>query len=114
MRCYEITDHSWERVKELLPGKSTDVGRTAKDNRQFLNAILWVARSGAPGGTFRAFRSLEIGLPALPPLSQERGVAAGVRGTVGAGPRLSDARFHYHSGTSAGGWSKKLPRKPSA
>jgi len=30
-----------------LPGKYTDVGLTAKDNRQFLNAVLWIARSGA-------------------------------------------------------------------
>lgn len=48
MRRYEINDPAWERVKELLPGKSTDVGRTGKDNRQFLNAVLWIARSGAP------------------------------------------------------------------
>jgi len=48
MRRYEINDQAWERVQELLPGKSTDVGRTGKDNRQFLNAVLWIARSGAP------------------------------------------------------------------
>jgi len=48
MRRYEINDQAWERVQELLPGKYTDVGRTAKDNRQFLNAVLWIARSGAP------------------------------------------------------------------
>ena len=48
MRRYEIDDRAWERVKELLPGQSTHVGRTAKDNRQFLNAVLWIARSGAP------------------------------------------------------------------
>jgi putative transposase len=48
MRRYEISDHAWHRISDLLPGKSTDVGRTAKDNRQFLNAVLWIARSGAP------------------------------------------------------------------
>jgi len=48
MRWYEMNDQAWERVKELLPGKPTDVGRTAKDNRQFVNAVLWIARSGAP------------------------------------------------------------------
>ena len=48
MRRYEISDYDWQRVSELLPGKSGDVGRTAKDNRRFLNAVLWVARSGAP------------------------------------------------------------------
>ncbi|WP_240676060.1 IS5 family transposase [Botryobacter ruber] len=48
MRRYEISDHAWHRISHLLPGKSTDVGRTAKDNRQFINAVLWIARSGAP------------------------------------------------------------------
>lgn len=48
MRRYEITDGQWELVAPLLPGKAGDVGRTACDNRLFLNAVLWVARSGAP------------------------------------------------------------------
>ena len=48
MRRYEISDYDWQRLSPLLPGKSTDVGRTARDNRQFINAVLWIARSGAP------------------------------------------------------------------
>jgi len=48
MRRYEITDRQWDLVSPLLPGKAGDVGRTAADNRLFLNAVLWVARSGAP------------------------------------------------------------------
>ncbi len=48
MRCYEISDPAWLRVCDKLLGKSADVGRTAQDNRQFLNAVLWIARSGAP------------------------------------------------------------------
>ena len=48
MRRYEINDQAWARISELLPGKYADVGRTAKDNRLFLNAVLWIARSGAP------------------------------------------------------------------
>ena len=48
MRRYEIDDKSWEGVEGLLPGKVGDVGRSAADNRQFLNAVLWIARSGAP------------------------------------------------------------------
>ncbi len=41
-------DVDWERIAPLLPGKEGDVGRTAADNRQFLNEVLWIARSGAP------------------------------------------------------------------
>ena len=48
MRRYELSDDEWERIAALLPGKSSDCGVTAKDNRQFVNGVLWIARSGAP------------------------------------------------------------------
>ena len=48
MRRYEITDAQWARIEHLLPGKPGDVGQTAKNNRLFINAVLWMARSGAP------------------------------------------------------------------
>ena len=32
----------------LLPGKATDCGVTAKDNRLFFNAIVWIMRTGCP------------------------------------------------------------------
>jgi len=48
MRRYEITDQQWQRLAHLLPGKAGDVGRSATDNRLFINAVLWIARSGAP------------------------------------------------------------------
>ena len=44
---YELTDAQWERVADLLPGKAGDPGRTAADNRTFVNGVLWVLRSGA-------------------------------------------------------------------
>ena len=48
MRRHEITDEQWERIKDLLPGKAGDPGRTAADNRLFLNAVFWIARTGVP------------------------------------------------------------------
>ena len=47
-RRYELTDEQWQRIEHLLPGKEGDPGRTAKDNRLFVNAVLWIARTGAP------------------------------------------------------------------
>ena len=44
---YELSDEQWERIRELLPGKAGDPGCTAKNNRRFVNAVLWVLRSGA-------------------------------------------------------------------
>lgn len=43
-----LRDDQWERIKELLPGKATDCGVTAQDNRLFLEAVLWIGRTGAP------------------------------------------------------------------
>lgn len=48
MRRHEIAEEQWERIKDLLPGKQGDPGVTAKDNRLFLNAVLWIGRTGAP------------------------------------------------------------------
>ena len=43
-----LTDAQWARMAPLLPGKAGDCGVTAKDNRRFLEAVLWLARTGAP------------------------------------------------------------------
>jgi transposase len=44
---YELNQTQWERIAPLLPGKAGDPGRTAQDNRLFVNGVLWVLRSGA-------------------------------------------------------------------
>jgi transposase len=43
-----LRNDQWERIEDLLPGKTTDCGVTAKDNRLFLEAVLWIARTGSP------------------------------------------------------------------
>ena len=48
MRRHEITDQQWAAIAPLLPGKVTDCGVTAKDNRLFFNAIVWIMRTGCP------------------------------------------------------------------
>ena len=49
MERFILRDDPWERIKGMLPGKETDRGVTAKENRLFLEAVCWVARTGAPG-----------------------------------------------------------------
>jgi putative transposase len=43
-----LKDEQWERVASLLPGKAGDPGRSGADNRLFLEAVLWMVRTGAP------------------------------------------------------------------
>lgn len=48
MRRHEIEQEAWERIERLLPGKAGDPGVTAADNRLFINAVYWIAKTGAP------------------------------------------------------------------
>lgn len=48
LRRHEITDEQWQAIEHLLPGKEGDPGATAKDNRLFINAVVWIAKTGAP------------------------------------------------------------------
>ena len=43
-----LSNEQWVRIKDMLPGKASDSGTTAKSNRLFIEAILWIARTGAP------------------------------------------------------------------
>jgi transposase len=40
-------DRQWAAVRDLLPGKVGDRGRSGANNRAFVNGVLWVLRSGA-------------------------------------------------------------------
>jgi transposase len=44
---HAISDQDWERIKDLLPGKAGDPGVTARDNRLFIDAVLWIAKTSA-------------------------------------------------------------------
>jgi len=44
---HAISDDDWARIKDLLPGQPGQHGKVAKDNRLFVNGVLWVLRSGA-------------------------------------------------------------------
>src|SRR3954465_9563358 len=43
-----LRDDQWERIAPLLPGRPGDPGRSAADNRLFLEAGLWVVGVGGP------------------------------------------------------------------
>ena len=45
---HAISDVNWERIKDLLPGRPEDSGWVGKDNRLFIDAILYVAKTGIP------------------------------------------------------------------
>jgi transposase len=44
---YELSEAQWKAIRDLLPGRVESVGRTAQNNRLFVNGVLWILRSGA-------------------------------------------------------------------
>ena len=48
MERYAISDHAWDVLAPLLPGRAGTSGRNARDNRLFLDAAVWIARNGGP------------------------------------------------------------------
>lgn len=47
-RRYALRDDQWERIEDLLPGRKGYVGVTARDNRLFVEAVLYRYRAGIP------------------------------------------------------------------
>jgi transposase len=45
---HAISDADWDRIKDLLPGQPGQHGGVADDNRRFIDAVLWIAKTGAP------------------------------------------------------------------
>ena len=53
-----LSGTQWRQVESFLPGRPGWVGVTAKDNRTFVNGVLWVLRRGAQWKDLRAFNNL--------------------------------------------------------
>jgi len=47
-RRYALRDDQWERIKDLLPGRAGQPGAQARDNRLFVDAVLYRYRAGIP------------------------------------------------------------------
>ena len=46
---HELTEAEWERLKAYFPEREPgQLGRPRNDDRQMLNGILWIVRTGAP------------------------------------------------------------------
>lgn len=47
VKRYELEDQDWDRIKDLVTTPYI-TGRPKRDDRQLLNGMFWVLRSGAP------------------------------------------------------------------
>jgi transposase len=117
-RRYGLRDDEWERIKDVLPGRKGHVGVTAKDNRLFVEAVLYRYRAGIPWRDlperFGAWRAIHTRFSRW----AERGVWEGLfkrlAGDADNEYAMLDStivRAHRHS---AGARKKTTETKPSA
>jgi len=71
MTRYGLRGDQWQRIADLLLGKVGHVGTTARDNRRFVEAVLYRYRAGIPWRPAGTIRRLEKHPPAVQPLGQE-------------------------------------------
>jgi putative transposase len=45
---HALSHEQWTAIRDLLPGKAGDPGRTAENNRLFVDAVLYVLKTGVP------------------------------------------------------------------
>jgi transposase len=45
---HDMSDEVWDKIKEKLPGSDGHTGRPAVDNRKFIDAVMWILRTGSP------------------------------------------------------------------
>jgi transposase len=50
-----LNDEQWKRIEKLCAGKPEDPGGTGANNRMFVEAVLWIARTGSPWRDLPAF-----------------------------------------------------------
>ena len=48
MDRFILTDAQWAKMEPHCEGKAGDPGRSGRDNRLFVEAVLWIARTGSP------------------------------------------------------------------
>lgn len=48
MDRFSLTEAPWDKMQPFCMGKPTDPGRTGGDGRLFVEAVLWIARTGNP------------------------------------------------------------------
>ena len=43
-----LKDEHWERMAPLIIGRPDQKGSTGRDNRMFVEGVLWIVRTGSP------------------------------------------------------------------
>jgi len=97
-----LSARQWTRIEKFCVGKPEDPGGTGADNRMFIEAVLWIARTGSPWrdlpAVFGKWNSVFVRF--------NRWSASGVWQRIfaverGSRLRVSDHRLHHRAGPPA-------------
>jgi Putative transposase of IS4/5 family (DUF4096) len=78
-----LSDAAWERMAPLIIGRPDQKGSTGRDNRMFVEGVLWIVRTGSPWRDLpEAFGGLEQRVPALQSMEHQGCLAADLRDDV--------------------------------
>ena len=76
-----LSDGAWERMAPLIIGRPDQKGSTGRDNRMFVEGVLWIVRTGSPWRDLpEAFGDRNSGVPTLQSMGPQGGFAADLRG----------------------------------
>ena len=76
-----LSDAAWERLAPLIIGRPDQKGSTGRDNRMFVEGVLWIVRTGSPWRDLPEV-FVEQRVSTVQPLEPEGGVVAHLRGAV--------------------------------
>ena len=51
-----LSDAAWERMAPLIIGRPDQKGSTGRDNRMFVEGVLWIVRTGSPWRQHPSYR----------------------------------------------------------
>ena len=97
VRRYGLRDDQWERIEGILPGRKGSVGYPAKDNRLFVEAVLYRYRAGIPWRDLpERFGNFSVVHTRFSRWAKRGGVEEVVRASGrGCGQRIRDDRFDH-------------------
>jgi transposase len=131
-RRHELTDEEWRRVEKYFPQRQPgQLGRPRNEDRQMLNGILWIVRTGAPwrdlpeqygawssvynrfaqwqkSGLFQTILA-ELGVEAdLQDMSMDSSSSHAHQHSAGAKKEAVNSDVNQHIGISRGGKTTKI------
>ena len=106
---HDISDAHWDRIENLLSGRPGEHGGVGKDNRLFLDAVRYLAKTGIAWAELPAC----YGKPNSPWQRYNRWCARGVWQKLAAESRDGDTEWLSVNSTCARGASRRPGREKS-